>query len=500
MGHIQQQTIRGTGWAYAGIGVGFLTVGLLLPNTLSKDQNGLLQLLMGVSVVLTQVANLGINGAGGRYFPYFRNAERGHGGFLLLALGTSVVGFGLSLGVILGFKDQIQAANAEKSALFSQYYLLLIPLTFATLFFNLFDNYARLLYDSVTGTFLKDVAQRVLFLVAVLAYRQDWLSFPALLAAWMGSYLVPLGLMMLSVARNGQFVLSPRNLHLPPTLRHDLLRYAALTLMTGLSTQLILQLDKVFINASLGLASTGVYGISAAFGSVIAAPATILYKVSGVVIADSWKANDLAKIREVYQKSCLAQLVIGCVAFVGIAANLPNIFQFLPAGYQAGYFVILWVGLAKLIDMATGVNGQILTTSRRYAWDSVFVVGMVVITVGITPGLIRTYGLEGAAVGAVVATVLFNAARTGFVWAVFGLQPFGWRNVAVLGLGLAVWGLAVWPPYQTASKTLVIIDLLVRSTGIVLVYGGGLLALNLYPDGTRLLTRLWPTAGGIHRP
>ncbi|RYF67857.1 MAG: lipopolysaccharide biosynthesis protein, partial [Cytophagaceae bacterium] len=169
MSSIQRQTILGTGFSYAGIIVGFLTTGLLLPTVLETYQNGLIQLLMSYAIILTQFANLGINGAGGRYFPYFRNYERGHGGFLLLSLSLSIVGFSLATVAVLVFKDQIQEANREKSALFSEYYLLLLPLTFATLFFNLFDNYARLLYDSVTGTFLKDFLQRFIFLGVVLA-------------------------------------------------------------------------------------------------------------------------------------------------------------------------------------------------------------------------------------------------------------------------------------------------------------------------------------------
>ena len=500
MGLIQRQTILGTGFSYAGIIVGFLTTGLLLPNILSVDETGLIQVLMSYSIILTQFANLGINGAGGRYFPYFRNYERGHGGFLLLSLSLSILGFAMATVAVFVFKADMQAANEAKSALFSEYYLLLIPLLFATLFFNLFDNYARLLYDSVTGTFLKDFLQRFIFLGVVLAYWQGLISFPILLMGWLSSYLIALVLMLVSLIRDGHFTLSLRHLSLPPDLRNSLFRYAGLTLMTGLSTQLIQHVDKLLINNIKGLGSAGVYGISAAFGSVIGAPATMLYKVSGVVIADAWKANNLTTIRSIYEKSCLSQLVIGCLAFVGIAANLPNIFQFLRPEYKAGYFVVLWLGFGKLVDMSTGVNGQILGTSRRYGWDSAFNVAMMVIAVAITPSLIRAYGIEGAAIGAVIATVLFNAARTGFVWYAFGLQPFSWRNAAVLILGATVWLLASLFPYLSGSKLLIVADVTLRSAGIILLYVGTLLTLRLYPDLNNLLTSFLRSRGFINRP
>ncbi len=489
MGIIKRQTIQGTVFTYAGIVIGFLTMGLLLPKLLTKDQNGLIGLLIGLSIILTQVANLGINGAGGRYFPYFRNYERGHGGFLLLATGISTLGFAVSMALVWLAQPYIVAENAEKSALFVQYYYLLVPLTFASLYFNLFDNYAKLLYDSVTGTFLQQFGQRFLFLLAVLTYWLGWVDFRGLLTLWLGSYLIATVLMVGKVIRDGHFTLRPGDLNLTPDMRRSLIRYAGLTLLTGLSSQVILHIDKILVNDSLGLAQTGIYSISANFGAVIAAPATMLYKVSGVIVADSWKANDLGNIAQIYRKSCLSQLIIGMLVFVGIAANLPNVFRVLPAGYEAGYFVILWIGLGKLIDMATGVNGTILATSRYYAYDSVFFILMVVVTILTTRALIPVYGLEGAAIGAAIATLLFNGLRTVFVGYAFGLQPFTWRNAAVVGVGLLVWWVAVQPPYLSGNTWLVAVDVAGRSTLITALFGGLVYGLRLSPDVNQLVNQ-----------
>ncbi len=494
MGIIKRQTIQGTLFTYAGIGIGFLTMGLLLPKLLTKDQNGLIGLLIALSIILTQFANLGINGAGGRYFPYFRNYERGHGGFLLLATAVSTLGFALSL-VLMGLAQPYMIAeNAGKSALFVQYYGLLVPLTFLLLFFNLFDNYAKLLYDSVTGTFLQQFGQRFLFLLAILVYWLGWVDFGQLLGLWLGSYLIVTVLMVGKVIRDGHFTLRFSDLKLTPEMRRSLFRYAGLTLLTGLSSQVILQIDKILVNNSLGLAQTGIYSISANFGAVIAAPATMLYKVSGVIVADSWKTNDLGNIAQIYRKSCLSQLIVGMLVFVGIAANLPNVFQVLPAGYEAGYAVILWIGFGKLIDMATGVNGTILATSRYYVYDSLFFILMVVVTILTTRALIPIYGLEGAAIGAALATLLFNGLRTAFVWYAFRLQPFTWRNAAVVGVGLLVWWVAVQPPYLSGSSWAVVIDVTLRAGLITVLFGGLVYGLRLSPDVNQLINQFLGSA------
>ena len=54
------------------------------------------------------------------------------------------------------FKQQIIAQNIEKSMLLVDYLFYLMPLTFFTLFFGLFDNYLRACYSSVMGSFAKE--------------------------------------------------------------------------------------------------------------------------------------------------------------------------------------------------------------------------------------------------------------------------------------------------------------------------------------------------------
>lgn len=484
MGIIKRQTIQSSIYAYAGVAVGFLTQGIFFPNLFSKAQVGLLTLLISLAQVLAQLSNLGTNGAGGRYFPYFRNAEKQHNGYLLLTSLTTLVGFSLCvLGLWLA-RPWIIENYQTQSALFVDYYYLLIPLSFFTVYFTVFDNYARLLYDPVTGTLLQQFVQRLLILLAGVIYWLGWVTFPQFLGLWLLAFFLQTLLMVISVARDEALFYSRQFVSLEPELRRNITRYAALTLTTALSSQIILTIDKVMINDAQGLANTGVYSIASYFATVIALPATALYKVAGALIAESWKTNDLKNIISIYRKSCLNQLIAGCLVFVGIAANLPNVFRFLPAGYDAGYYVILWLGLGKLIDMATGVNGIILNTSRFYVYDSLFFVALIFITIAANKYLIPLYGINGAAIGAALATLLYNLGRTLFVGFAFGMQPFTWRNLAVIVLAAVVWWISVQVSYPgpTDPKWRIVFDVVWRSILITGLFGGLVVLLNLSPD------------------
>lgn len=495
MGIIKRQTIQASIYSYAGVAVGFLTQGLIFPHIFSKAQIGLLALLIALSLVLIQVASLGLNNAGGRYFPYFRNAERQHNGYLTISLLTTLAGFGLCVLMLWLARPWVITQYGTGSPLFVEYYYLLIPLTLFTVFFAVFDNYAKLLYDPVTGTLLQQLGQRLLILVAGGLYWVGWLTFGQFLMAWLGAFLVPTLLMLASVARGGNLFIDRSYVSVSPELRRNLVRYSLLTLTTALSSQVILIIDKVMLSADSGLADTGIYSTASYFAAVIALPATALYKVSGTLIAESWKTNDRANILTIYQKSCLNQLIAGCLVFVGVAANLPSLFALLPPGYEAGYTVILLLGLGKLIDMATGVNGIILSTSRFYAFDTGLFIIVIVVTITANYYLIPRYGMNGAALGAVLATLLYNAIRTLLVWRLFRMQPFSWRNGAVILVAGLVWYVTELVPHGEGTYWRIGIDVVLRSGAITVLFLGIAYALRLSPDASELLRSIGRRAG-----
>lgn len=491
MGIIKRQTIQSSIYAYAGVAVGFLTQGVFFPNLFSKAQVGLLLLLIAVSQVLVQASNLGVSNAGGRYFPYFRNADRQHNGYLLITTLTTLTGFGLCvLGLWLG-RPWVIAQYGAQSSLFVEYYYLLIPLTLVTALFAVFDNYARLLYDPVTGTLLQQFVQRLLILLAGVLYWLDWVTFGQFLGVWLLAFLLPMVGMVVSVARDEALFFGRHYVSVSPELRRSIARYASLTLTSALSTQIIWTIDKAMISATSGLADTGIYGTAANFAAVIALPATSLYKVAGALIAESWKANDRANILMIYRKSALNQLIAGCLVFVGVAVNLPSLFALLPAGYEAGYYVILWLGLAKLIDMATGVNGIILYTSRYYAYDSLLFIGLIFVTIAANNYLLPRYGINGAAVGAVISTFLYNFIRTLLVWIAFRMQPFSWRNGAVAVLAGIVWYATELIPHSTGIWWRVGVDVVLRSAAITGLFLTTIYMLKISPDANDLLNGIW---------
>ena len=84
MGIIEKQATKNLIYSYLGAGLGFITI-LWSAHLLTPAQNGVTKLLVSYSMLFAQFANLGFTSVTIRLFPYFRNKDKGHHGFLFYA-------------------------------------------------------------------------------------------------------------------------------------------------------------------------------------------------------------------------------------------------------------------------------------------------------------------------------------------------------------------------------------------------------------------------------
>lgn len=433
MGIIAKQTIKGTIWSYIGVVIGFFTTGILFPNYLAPEVIGLFGLLASLSSLIGQLSLLGLPGVTNRLFPYFRNTENGHNGFLFIALLFHLIGITFFLGAYYIFKPWLIESNIEDSPLFAQYVYLLIPMTLSVMLFTFLDVFNKVLYNAVFGTFLQEFFQRFLILGITLLFVFDIISLEKLIICYAiaVSFKALIILFFLIQHKSIHFRL-PEKIIVNKKMRREILNVAMFTLFGGLGSMIVFKLDKVIINQMLDLSNTGVYTIAFYFGSLVVMPSRPLLKISGTLIADAWKKNDIKTIKNIYYKSCLNQLLIGGFLFLGIWANIDNILIILGDEYSAAKWVIFFIGLGYLFDMATGANGQIIVLSKYYRINLFFLSILVVLMIILMYLLIPLWGITGAAIAVTVSLVVNNLLRSAFLHQKFNLQPFNKKNALVV--------------------------------------------------------------------
>jgi O-antigen/teichoic acid export membrane protein len=220
----------------------------------------------------------------------------------------------------------------------------------------------------------------------------------------------------------------------------------------------------------IGLSASGIYTIAFLFGTVIAFPSAALAKSASVFIAEAWKTNDLKTIEKIYKNSCIIQFLVGILIFVGIAANLHNAFQILRPEYRMAENVIYLIGFTKLVDMATGVNGMVISTSKYYIFDTISFMILTVVTVILNLYLIPLYGVEGAGLAALITMSIYNFARYYFLYLKYGFQPFNLKFIYVAIIGIAVYYSVNLIPKFEGNTLRICLDVCFRSIFIIVTY------------------------------
>ncbi len=459
MGIIIKQSIKGSFWSYVGVVIGFITTSYLYPKFLTTEVVGLLGVLIAYSQLFSSISLLGLHGVIGRLFPYFRNPENGHNGFLFIAFLFYIVGTALFLLFFSWYSPYLVESNLEKSPLLARYAYLLIPLTISTMLFTVFDSFNRMLYDTVSGTFLQDFLQRLFILLSLVLFAVKYISLNQFIIAYIVVVSLKAILLLWLLGKRKELNFRPDLSYLNKGLKKEIGSVALFSLISGVGTLIVFSLDKIIINSLLDLSNAGVYTIAFYFGSLIVIPSRSLLSISNSLIADAWKVNNLSEITSIYNKSCLNQLIIASFLFLGLWVNIDNVLEILGPSYSEAKWVIFFIGLGYLVDMLTGSNAQIINLSRYYKVNVLFICLLIGVMVASMYLLIPVWGIVGAAVSIAVALFLNNLMRFIFLLWKYKLQPFNMKFLYIIAFNLGLYFVVSIIPQQS-----LILDISIRGS------------------------------------
>jgi O-antigen/teichoic acid export membrane protein len=205
------------------------------------------------------------------------------------------------------------------------------------------------------------------------------------------------------------------------------------------------------------------------------------------ILAKSWAGQDILEISSLYKKSALIQMFFGMLLFIGIWMNLEDFLVYVPEKYRGIEWVFFYLGLAKLIDVSSGVNGAILATSEKYLFDlyiNVFLIIVIVITNII---FIPLYGIDGAAIATTISIFIHNIIKLSAVYHFFKIHPFQSSSVKLLFIGLLTFFVLHQISFDFIS--LIWLKILIRSVAISSIYILPVIYLNISDDLNEILQR-----------
>ncbi len=433
MGIIQKQALRTTIVTFAGIAIGILSRAIM-PFVLEKDQIGALNMLDSASLLIAAVSTLGFTQITLRVFPNFRDDENGHSGFLLLGLFFSLIGILVGELSFYFLKDFILGRGLGHKTIQSVSYLIFPIIFFRILFMNS-DIYLRMLSKSVLGAFWEGFVLKLVVISGVLLFWLSWIDFEYLSYIYTAAFCLP-GLVLVFLSFNStKKITRPKKTLLTKENKRAMLTYGAFGIIGVASGTLIKTVDNLMVNKLLGEEKLGVYAVLFLGGILVSVPARGIRRIAVPLLSEAWKNNDLKNISTTYSKSAINQLIVGFYLLIVGWACIEEVLTFLP-DYQEGLYVFLFIGVAQLLDMMTGVNMEVIATSEKYKMNTYFNIALVGLTIGFNFWFIALWGLPGAAFASALSVLIINIIRWFYLKKTYQLQPFNGAFVKAFLFGL----------------------------------------------------------------
>ncbi len=445
MGVIQRQGIKHSIVNFVGLAIGVASTLFVYNRKEVVEAYGLVQYLLSIGMIGFPLFSFASSAIALRFFPYFEDKPSGHRGFLTILLGLSLLGWTVCAGVALLFWGQIKAAVAGDSELLTTYLWVAFPLTLLYTLATVFVQYAANLKRIVVPSLLFDFSLKLALPSFLVALWLGWLDLQTVLRLLLVHFsLVTIALIVYLHVMGERFA-RPRFDFLTPKLRHDILGYAGFVMISGVAILLAVRADTFLVGTLTDMKRTGFYAIALNIAVAIDIPIKGLHAATVPFLTKYLAEENWVELRNLYHKVSINLLTAGLLIFGCIWVSVDDLYRLMPNSGEVSQlkFVLLFLCIGKLIEMAVSLNSPLVYYSKYYRYSLVAICLLALANIGFNIWLIPILGLPGAAVATLLSITCYNLFGLTLVWTKFRMQPFN-RSMALAGvLGVAAMA-AVW--------------------------------------------------------
>lgn len=440
MAGIRKQSIYSSILVYIGVGIGAVnTYFFVKDGSFAPEQYALTRLFFDIAQNFYVIASLGVIPVLYKFYPYYEdNLEQDQidllGHTLLVALG----GFILVASAGYFLEPLVIRKFSENSLLLVQYFRWIFPFAFGLLFFSLLESYAWALHKSVVSNFLRETGFRLLTFLFIMLFYFNVLTFHQFMQLFSLLYIFIMVCLLIYLIRKKGIKITFKTSRVTKKFRRKMLGMQAL-IFGGIIVQTIGQTIASLTIASLrGMGPTAVFTLASYIANLIQIPQRSIQSVATGVLVRAWKDKKYAEISRIYTRSCINMLMLAMFIFGNVWLNVEDGITVLNIQdeYAAGLQVILVLGILRIIDAGTGLNGTVIGASNYWRFEFFSGVILLAILIPLNYFFIKMFGIVGSAYGELIAFTIYNAIRFEFIRRKFNMQPFTIKTLIAIGLGI----------------------------------------------------------------
>ena len=480
MGVIARQTLKSSTVGYSAAVIGLINTFFIY--TLCFDEAGLgrFRYVQEMGIVLASFFSLGMMNVVVRFFPEFRDGSRENKGFLGFILLVLLSGVGIFSGLYAATRQFWPKSFQDN---FWYIFLLFVAVLFANSFYYYSSNFRLITIPNV----FRQLWVKIGLGLSALAYFYFGFEYEGVLTSAVGVYMVATVGMLCYLVYKRNFSLKLDFKFLTKPRLKNIAVFAGFGIMGSLGGGLATKLDIFMVTEMLNFSRTGIYALALSITGLMVLATGPLLAITGPILADSLKANDMVHVQEIYKKSSVNLFLFGSLLLLLIMVNIDAIFQLMPNGdkYVDGKMVVLVLGIAKLADMLTSVNEVIIAYSKYFRFNLYAILLLGVLNIFANLIFIPQFDIVGAALATCMSVVLYNSAKTYYIYRKFSIHPFQWSLLLLAFIGtlcFVFFGeiLSFSNPY---------ISIVVKSLLVIIVYGWASIYWNISQEATDLWSK-----------
>jgi O-antigen/teichoic acid export membrane protein len=481
---IRRQSIISTLFVYLGFAIGFVNTYLFTRQGLfTESQYGITQIFIAVGNIMFAFANMGMISTVYKFYPYYNdNLPKKKNDLLTWALLISILGFVVVIIVGYLLKDLVIRKFGERSPEFVKYYFWVFPFGFSILLFSIFEIFAWNIRKSIITSFLREVLFRLLTTILIFLFAFKLINnFDVFVKFYAFTYGIVALFLLIYLIYKKEFHVTFSVSRVTKKFYKKIRALASLVYFGGIVYMIAQFIETLVIMSLWGTSAAGIYALGNVVAGLVQAPQRGAVAASTPVLAQAWKDKDFSKINLIYTRSGINLLIASLAIFLLIWLNYTNavITFHLKPTYLDSQWIFFFIGLAKIVDLGTGVNSTIIGTSVYWRFE--FLSGVILASLAIPLNyiLVKEYGIIGAGYSHLIAFTVYNIIRIIFLHRKFNMHPFSIKSFYAVLVALACYGLCYFlfrgfPPG--------LLQILLKSVVFVSLFGSSIIYLNLSPD------------------
>ncbi len=438
MGIIQKQGLRSSIFLMIGFAIGGINTVFLFPKVFTQAEYGLTRALIDAASILAILATLGTTPIIYKFYPFYKSHTEPRKNDLPFITGLACT-IGFLLVCIAGyfFKDFI-VRKLGKSPLFAENFSLVYPFTLLMLAYTWMEVFGWVFKKTVTTNFLKETLIRILTTVLILLTWAGIISTKTFMKAFSVIYLLPVIILLIVLIRTHQWKFNFTISKVTRRFKGKMVTFGLFVFGASFLNIASKTVDSFMIIGLKGLEQTAVFTIASYLITFMDLPLRSITAIATPILSESWRDKNYTNIFSVYKKSTVTLLAAGMFIFLTVLLNIHNLTAYLGPSWEDVPTVVLIMGIAKVIDLGTGVNGQIIGTSSNWRFDFFTNVLLMMLAFPLNFFLIKQFGIIGAAYSNLGAVSIYNMVRFGFIYKKYGWQPYGFAHIKILLVSLLI--------------------------------------------------------------